>query len=126
MHRPWSLFHRKPEGVSDCRRDAGGVDDLAGHLGEGLHRGDDIDDLKASLLGAPYRLLAGDEDHRHGAEVGIGRASREIERARSEGGETDAGSSGKPSMRRRHEGGRLLVPRQHQFNAGGPKRLQKV
>jgi hypothetical protein len=68
----------------------------------------------------------GDQDHRHGAEMGIGRPGREVERARSERRDADAGLAGQPAMRRGHEGRGLLVPRQDQLDLGGAQRLDDV
>ena len=56
----------------------------------------------------------------------IGRAGREVQRARAERRDADAGPAGQPAMGRRHEGRRLLVPRQDQLDARGPQRLQDV
>ena len=77
---------------------------------------DDVDDLEARLPRALDRLLAGDHHHRHGAEIGIGRAGGEIQRAGAERREADAGRAGEPSLGRRHEGRGLLVARQHQLD----------
>ena len=97
----------------------GGADDLAGHLGERLHGGDHVDDLEAGLAGGHDRLLAGDHDHRHGAEMGVGRARREVQRARARGRDAHAGLAGEAAVGRGHEGRGLLVPGEHQLDRGG-------
>ena len=56
----------------------------------------------------------------------VGGAGREIERARSERGDADAGAAGEPAMGRRHESRRLLVPRQDQLDLRLPQRLDDV
>ena len=126
MHRPRPLFRRDPEGIANDGRDAAGADDLPRHLGQRPHRGDDVDDLEPRLPGAHDRLLPGDHDHRHGAEMGIGRGGRKIERAGPERRDADAGPPGQPPMRRRHEAGRLLVPRDDQLDARCPQRFHDV
>ena len=37
-----------------------------------LHQPDDVDDLELPLLGLHDRFLAGDHQHRHAAELGVG------------------------------------------------------
>ena len=44
------------------------------------HGRDDVDDLEARLTAAPDRLLSGDHDHRHRAQMRVGRSRRQIER----------------------------------------------
>ena len=51
----------------------------------------------------------GDHHHRHRAEIGIGGAGGEIERAGPERGQADPGAAGQPAIGRRHESGGLLV-----------------
>ena len=102
------------------------ADDLPRQLGQRLHRGDHVDDLEPGLAGGPDRLLAGDHDHRHGAEMGVGRSRREVQRARPEGRDADARLAGEPAVGGGHEGGRLLVAGQHQLDRGGAQRLDHV
>ena len=86
----------------------------------------DVDDLEPGLLGRHDRLLPGEQDHRHRAELRVRGAGREVERARAERGDADAGAAGEPAMRGRHEGGGLLVAREHQLDARLPQRLDDV
>jgi hypothetical protein len=102
------------------------TDDLARHLGQRRHRRDDVDDLEARLLAAQDAFLAGEHHHRHGAEQRIGGAGGEIERARAKRRQAHAGRAGQPAVSRRHEGGRLLVPGQHQLDLRAPQRLDDV
>ena len=87
---------------------------------------DHVDDLEARLPADHDRLLAGDHDHRHRAEMRIGRAGGEVQRARPQRGDADAGPAGQPPVGRRHERRRLLVPRQHQLDRGVAQRLDDV
>ena len=105
---------------------AGGADDLARQLGQRLHRRDDVDDLEARLPAAHDRLLAGDHHHRHGAEMGIGRAGREVQRARTERRDAHARLAGEPAVGRRHERRGLLVAGQDQLDPGGPQRFHDI
>ena len=102
------------------------ADDLARHLGERLHRGDHVDDLEAGLAGGHDRLLAGDHDHRHGAEMGVGGAGREVERAGAERRDAHARPAGEPAVGGGHEGGGLLVAGEDELDRGGAQRLDDV
>ena len=126
MHRPRPLLLGDPERLAHDGRDRGRADDLPRHLGERLHRGDDVDDLEARLARRHDRLLAGDHDHRHGAEMRIGRRRREVERAGSERRDAHARAAGEPAVGRRHEPGRLLVPGQHELDLRASERLDDV
>ena len=126
MDRPGPLLLGDPERLAHDGRDRGGADDLARHLGERLHRRDHVDDLEPRLARGHDGLLAGDHDHRHGAEMGIGRAGREVQGPRSEGGDAHAGTPGEPPVRRRHEGRRLLVAGQDELDAGASERLDHI
>ena len=102
------------------------VHDLLGELGEGAHHLDDIDDLEAALLGFLDRLLAGDHQDRHGAELGIGGGRDEVGRPRPEGGNAHAHFSGQAPVGRRHEPGPLLVAREDQLDARLSQRFENV
>jgi hypothetical protein len=117
MHRTRALFHRDTERVPYRRGNGGRADDLARHLRQRLHRRDDIDDLEARLPGAHHRLLAGDEDHRPGSEMGVGRAGREVQCTGAQRGEAYAGPAREPSVRGGHERGGLFMARQHELDA---------
>ena len=90
MDGPGPLLRRDAERIAHERRDAGRADDLPRHLGQRLHRGDDVDDLEPRLSAVMIGLLAGDHDHRHGAEMRIGGAGGEVQRARTERRDADA------------------------------------
>ncbi len=120
-HRTWPLFLRNAERIAHNGRDASGAHDLPRHLGQRLHRGDHVDDLKFGLLAGHDRLLPRQQDHRHRAELCISSGGRKIERARSQRGDADARTTGEPAMGGRHEARGLLVPRQHELNARPPQ-----
>ena len=102
------------------------ADDLPRHLGQRRHAGDDVDDLEARLLAGHDPLLAGDHDHRHGAELGVGGAGREIERAGAERRDANARLAGQPAVGRRHERRRLLVAGQDQLDRRAAQRFDDV
>ena len=85
MDGPGPLFGRDAERVAHEGRYRRGGDDLACHLRQRSHRGDDVDDLKSRLARALDRLLPCDHQHRHGAEVSICRAGREVQGSGSQG-----------------------------------------
>src|SRR6478752_3862890 len=78
------------------------------------------------VAGGHDRLLAGDQDHRHGAEVRVGSAGGEVERAGTERGDAHAGFAGEPAVGRGHEGGGLLVAGDDELDRGGTQRLDHV
>ena len=106
---PGPLLLRDAERVAHQRRNHRRRDDLARQLGQRPHRRHDVDDLEPRLPRRQDALLAGDHDHRHRAEQRVGRAGREIQRARPERGDADARLAGKPAVGRRHEGRGLLM-----------------
>jgi hypothetical protein len=121
MHRARPLLPRDPEGVANQSRNALRGDDLRRQLGERSHGRDDVDDLETRLTAALDRLLARDHDHRHRAQMRVGRSRGQIERAGTERRQADAGASGEPPVGGRHEAGRLLMPRQHELDLGAPQ-----
>ena len=126
MHRARPLLLRDAEGVTNQGRNALRGDDLRRHLGQRPHGRDDVDDLESRLAAAPDRLLSGDHDHRHRAQMRVGRSRRQIERAGTQRRQADAGAPGETAVGGRHEAGGLFVPRQHQLDLRAPQRLQHV
>ena len=126
MHRTRPLLLRDPEGVADQSRNTLRGDDLRRQLGERSHGRDDVDDLETRLTAAPDRLLSGDHDHRHRAQMRVGRSRRQIERTGTQRRQADARASGETPVGGRHEAGSLLVPRQHELDLRAPQRLQHV
>ena len=112
--RPFLLGHAKC--LSDTRRDVCTADELLRVLRQRPHHVDDIDDLELPLLAGLDRLLSGEHQHRHAAELRIGGGGDEIRRTRAERRQTDAGASGQPAVGRGHESCGLLVPRQDEPN----------
>jgi hypothetical protein len=126
VHRPGPLLHRHPERVAHEGWDRRRAHDLARRLGQGPHRRHHVDDLEARLPAAHDPLLTGDQDHRHGAEMRVGRAGHQVQRSGPERGNADPGAAGQPPVRRRHERSRLLVPREHEFDARIAQGLDNV
>src|ERR1700730_9153303 len=71
-------------------------------------------------------FLAGDHNHRHGAEQRKGSASGQVQRAWTQGREADARLAGQPPVGRRHEGCGLLVPGHDQLDSGAAPRFDNV
>ena len=105
------LLLRDAERVAHQRRNHRRRDDLARELGQRPHRRHDVDDLEPRLPRRQDALLAGDHDHRHRAEQRVGRAGRQIQRARPERRDAYARLAGQPAVGRRHEGRGLLMTR---------------
>jgi hypothetical protein len=126
MHGTRALLMCHPKRFPHHGRDRCRTDDAVRHLRERCHRRDDVDDLEPRLLAAEDALLSRDHDHRHRAELRIGGASGEVQRARPQRRETYACLTGQPAVGRRHECGRLLVTRQYQVDAGAAQRLDDI
>ena len=116
QHGAGPFLRRNPEGVAHQGRNRGGTDDLQRKLGQRLERADHVDDLEFRLTAAHDAFLSGQHHHRHRAEQRVGRARREIERAGTERGDTDAGLSRQPAIGRRHEGRGLFMPGHDQLD----------
>jgi hypothetical protein len=114
------------EALAHAGRDVVGRDDLPRVLGQRLHHVDHVDNLEMSLFGQFHRLLAGDHQHRHAAEVGVCGGSHEIRRAGAERGQADAGAAGQAAVGRRHEAGDLFMPREDQLDRGSAQRFEQV
>ena len=95
-------------------------------LVSGAKLDDHVHDLEAGLPAGHDAFLAGDQDHRHRAEMGVGRGGREVERARAERRDADAGPAGEPPVGRGHEAGRLLVAGDDEFDRGIAQRFDDV
>ena len=117
------LLLRDPECLPDDRGNGRGAHNLMRHLGQRLHRRDDVDDLKLRLLAAQHALLACEHHHGHRAEQSVSRPRREVERAGAERGEAHPRSAGQPPVCSRHEGCRLFMTRHHELDFGEPQRL---
>ena len=126
MHRARLLFLGQAKRFADPRRDVGSADELPRVLRQRPHHVDDVDDLKLALLARLDRLLPGDHQHRHAAELGVGGRRDEVGRPGPERGKTDARLAGQSSVRRRHETGGLFVPGQDQPDTRPRQRIEEI
>lgn len=85
MHRTGTFLHGHPEGVAHQGWNRGSRDDLPRHFRQRPHGADDVDHLKPGLPGILDGLLAREHEHGHGAQMCVGRAGGEIERAGTQG-----------------------------------------
>ena len=115
------------ECLAHSARDIVGRGHLVGVLGDRPHHRADIEDLEPALLALLDRLLPGDHQHRHPAQLGIGRRRDEIGCPRTQRGQANAGLAGVPAIGCRHEPRALFVPGQDQPDlAGARKRIEKI
>ena len=121
-----SLFLGQAEGLADAGGDAVAADHLFGELGQRAHHVHHIDNLELALLAGLDRLLAGDHDHGHGAQLGIGSGGHEVGGAGAQGGHADTGLAGESTIGGRHETGGLLMAGNHQFDFRAAQGLQQV
>ena len=121
-----ALFLGQAEGLADAGGDAVAADYLFGELGERAHHVDHIDDLELPLFAGLDRLLAGDHDHGHGAQLGVGGGGHEVGGAGTQGGHTDTGLAGESTIGGGHKAGGLLVTGDHQFDFRAAQGLQQV
>ncbi len=125
VHRAGLLFLGQAERLADPRGNVVGGGQLVGVLGQRLHHADHVEDLEAALLGLLDRLLPGDHQHRHAAQVGVGAGGDQVGGARAEGRQADPGLAGEAPVGGGHEAGRLFVAGEHQPDlrlAQGPSR----
>jgi hypothetical protein len=88
---------------------------------------DHVEDLEAALLRFLDRLLAGDHQHRHAAELGIGGGGDEVGRARPQRGQAHAGLAGVAAIGRGHEAGALFVAGEDQLDlARARQRIEEI
>jgi hypothetical protein len=120
------LFLRDSKRLAHARRNALRMHDLVRALGDRPHQLDDVDDLELALLALGDRLLPGEHQHRHRTELRIRRRSHQVRGAGTERREAHARFAGETAVRRGHEAGRLLVPRQDQADARAAQRLEHV
>ena len=87
----------------------------------------DVDDLEVALLRVPNRLLPREDDHGEPSEMGVRGGGGEVGRTGAEGGEARGRVAGQTAHDRRHEAGRLLVPRQDELERlGGTQAVEEV
>ena len=126
MHRAGALFFGKPDGLTNPRRDDVTANNLTGILGKGPHHVDDVHDLELALLASFDRLLSRNHHHGHGAELRVSGSGDEIGCARSEGGQADAGFSGKAPVGRGHESGSLFVASEDELDLRLPQGFEQI
>lgn len=126
MHRAGLLFLGQAERLADPRGNVVGGGQLVGVLGQRLHHADHVEDLEAALLGLLDRLLPGDHQHRHAAQVGVGAGGDQVGGARAEGRQADPGLAGEAPIGGGHEAGRLFVAGEHQPDLRLAQGLQQV
>jgi len=126
MDRPGSFFFGETNRFTNRRRNIGAVNDLARVFRDRSHHFDDIDDLEAGLFTFLDRLLAGDHQHRHRAQLCIGRSGHEIRRTRPECGQADAALSGESSDRGGHEARALFMAGDDELDLRVPKTFEQI
>ena len=97
-------------------RDRVATDELVGVLGQRLHHGDHVNNLKSTLLAVLDRFLTRDHHHRHAAQLSIGSRGHKVRCTRAQRRHADAGLTGQATIGRRHESRSLFVPSQNQLD----------
>ncbi len=120
------LLLRDAERLAHAARDRVGGDDRARVLRERAHHVHDVDDLEVPLLARLDRLLPGDHEHRHPAELRVGGRGHEVGGAGSERRQAHARAPGEASPRRGHEAGGLLVARDDEPDVGRAEGLEEI
>ena len=103
-------------GIAENLRQHMGVQRLGGEFGDGAHDVDAVQRLMRVLEAVARLDLAADREHGITFRGGGREASDEIGDARPGGDETDADAAGHSTHGRRHEGGVLLVPADHELD----------
>ena len=126
QHGAGTFLLRDAERVPDHRRDA-----VALTIWRDIFVSGCIDATTSTIwkLRLPRRhdpLLSGQDHHRHRAEMRVGGARREVQRARPQCGNAHARLAGQSPVSRGHEGRCLFVPCDHEFDRRLAKRLDDV
>jgi hypothetical protein len=126
VHRPGLLLLGEPEGLPNPARYVVGRRELVGEFGDRPHHRDHVEDLEPALLRFLDRLLAGDHQDRHSAELGISGGGDEVGRSGPEGGEAHTGLAGMAPIGRRHEARPLLVAGEDQPDPRARQAVEEV
>jgi hypothetical protein len=126
MRRPGTFLLGLAERFAHPRRHRVGRDDLPRVLGQRPHHVDHVDDLEMPLLARLDRLLSGDHQHRHGAQLRVGGRGDQVGRPRTQRTQADASLAGQPAVGRCHEASGLFVACQDQADARGAQRFEKI
>ncbi len=111
-----SLLHGLTERFTHDACESRAVLYLDTKLRHGPHHLNDVDNLKSSLLTFMNRLLPGDHEHRHCAELCVRGRRHEVGRPRSQCRKTNARLARESTNRRGHKSRRLLVARDDEFD----------
>ena len=107
---------RQTYGLPHDFRNVVRVQDGRGPLGDGREQLHDIHDLVGFLVQARGCALAGEDEQRGSIHVGVGHSGDQIGGAGAQGAQADGGIAGEAAVDFGHEGGALLVPRQHELD----------
>ena len=121
-----TLFLGQTEGLANTGGNAVTADHLLGELGERAHHVDHVDDLELALFAGLDRLLAGDHDHGHGAELGISSGGHQVGGTGAQGRHAHTGFAGKAAIGGCHKAGGLFVTGDNQLDVGAAQRLKQV
>ena len=124
--RPRSFLFGLAHGFAHAGGDGGAAGNLARVLRQRAHHVDDVDYLKLPLFASLDRLLSGEHQHGHGAELGVGRRRHQIRGARPQRREANARLAGQAPVGGRHEPGCLLVAGQNQAYARTRKGVEEI
>ena len=116
MHRAGLFLLGQPDRLTHAAGDVVGAGELVGVFGDRAHHRDHVKDLEPALLRFLDRLLPGDRQCRHPAELRIGHRRHHVGRARAQCRQEHAGLSGVAAIGRRHEARALFVTGQDQLD----------
>ncbi len=114
------------ERLADDLRDDRGVRHARVPLRDRPHHAREVDVLVRLLVHPLEVALAGERHERRAVEVGVRHGGDEVERARAERAEADAGAAGEPAPHVRHVGPALLVAHGHELDRGARQRVVQV
>ena len=95
-------------------------------LGDRAHHARQVDVLVRLLVHALEVALAGERHQRRAVEEGVRHRGHEVQRARAERAEADAGAAGEPAPDVGHVGAALLVAHRDELDRGARQRLVQV
>ena len=95
-------------------------------LGDRPHHAQEVDVLVRLLVHPLEVALAGERHERRAVEEGVGDRGHEVQRARAERAEADAGAAGQPAVDVGHVGAALLVAHRDELDRRARQRLVQV
>ena len=117
MAGAWTFLFRQAESLANFIGYIVTADQLVREFGQWLHHADHIQDLEGALFTGLDWLLASYHDHRHGAQLSVGRRGDKVGCSWSQSRHANPRLAGEPAVGAGHEPRGLFVTSEDQFDA---------